>query len=570
MSRFYRRVFEEVNAVRPGARLYLAGGEMFSGPEWERELRPTLPRRTTIAEAMPLAGIDPRFFGDDRGIILLRPERVTPQWCLARQATNLELRQSPDLDRYFQPLWPSGALFFHQPQELRLASFDEKAPFRPCYTWLAAQPVPSGDQNRRRFIHSLATLDPQAIFDGGWMLPMGQEDALHDLIAVYRQLPAVRFERVPEGETQPGGQTVAVRYATRADRTYAYLVNDAPFPATVRVRVGLPSHCRIEPLAGPRTAGALRRDSEGAYWEVELGPYDLAAAWFSAPGVQFSNPQAAYPPEVRAALETRLGDLGDRVAALRYPPLLESLQNPDFEAPPQRAGPVPGWTALAPPGVAVALDASAKHNGGHSVRIASTGPAGGLESHPFAAPTTGRISLSVWLRVADVQQQPPLRLTLSGKVGGGDFVRSAHVGQAPGAAVPPIGVQWSQFVVHVNDLPLEDLSDLRLRLELTGAGEVWVDDVQLCHLAFNEKERKALVRLLTPADVMLQNGQVANCLHLLDGYWPRFLASSVPASPVPLTRKPETASPAEPRPTESPRSSSLFDNMKGLVPERRR
>ena len=41
-------------------------------------------------------------------------------------------------------------------------------------------------------MHSLATLDSQELFDGGWLLPMGQEAAMTDLVAVYRQLPARR------------------------------------------------------------------------------------------------------------------------------------------------------------------------------------------------------------------------------------------------------------------------------------------------------------------------------------------------------------------------------------------
>lgn len=568
MGRFYRQVYEELAAGRPGARLYLAGGEMFAGPPWDQELRPGLPYRTTLAEMMLRAGIDPRALGEDRGIVLLWSARIGPGALLSRQAASLELAQLPDTERYFQALWPSGALLFHPPLELRVASFDEKGPFRPCYTWLAAQVVPSGAENRRRFVHALASLDPLAIFDGGWTLPMGQEESVRPVVAVFRNLPAVRFERAqpaPDSEGQPA----VVRFATRGDRTYAYVVNDAPFATSVRVRVSMPSTARMEPLVAGRSVGPLRRDTLGTYWDVELEPFDVVGAWFSAPNVRLGSVQVAVAPDIRAALEKRLSDLGDRVAALASPPLLDVLSNPGFDAPAGQGGAIPGWTPFGGPGIVAALDTTWRHNGTHALRLASRGPAGGVASLPFAAPATGRLSLSVWLRVADPSRQPPLRLTVAGKVGGRDFFRSAWVGQSPELpAVPAIPAEWTQFYVHVFDLPLDNTGYIHLRFELTGPGEVWIDDIQLCELFFTEKERKALVRLLTPADLMLQNGQVGECLRLLEGYWSRFLVAHVPLPQTPVVQKPEAPSGAGGEPAA--RSARLLDRLKTWAPDRLR
>ena len=82
--------------------------------------------------------------------------------------------------------------------------------------------------------------------------------------------------------------------------------------------------------------------------------------------------------------------------------------------------------------------------------------------------------------------------------------------------------------MQFDDLPLDGLSQMRVRLDLMGAGEVWADDVQLFDLAFNESELRALYKLLTLADLNLQNGQVGDCMKLLNGYWPRFLMQNVP------------------------------------------
>ena len=181
-------------------------------------------------------------------------------------------------------------------------------------------------------------------------------------------------------------------------------------------------------------------------------------------------------------------------------------------------------------GVSIQLDKTQKHGGSQSVRIASTGGVACLVSRPLAAPVTGRLSMAVWLRVADANRQPPLRLALEGKLQGRDYYRFAPIGLVPGPGQPPAPIltQWGQYVFQVDDLPLEGLTSLRVRFDLIGAGEVWVDDVQLFNLAFTDPELVELSKLITLADVKLQNGQVGDCVRLLDGYWPRFLEENVP------------------------------------------
>ena len=566
LTAFYRRVLAELRSVRPQATLYLAGGEMFAGEDFKRQLRPALPRRLTLADAALRVGIDIRYLSESEGIVLLRPEQIAPRWSLPHQAANLELGQMPDLDRYYQGVSVPGSLFFHPPQEVRLASFDEKSPFKPCYAFLASQLVPSGAQNRRRFVHSLATLDARAMFDGGWMLPLGQEDALRDLVAVYRRLPSAPFQTVGEENLLTSGQPVTIRTANHDGRTYAYLVNDAPFPATVRVAVDCNSACRMEELSGSRKVGALQRDGDQAWCDMELRPYDLVAVTFSAPGVRLSRPQVSWPREVQANLERQIGELGDRAAVLRSPPLLALLSNPSFDRTAVANHQVPGWTLDAPTGVTVELDKTVHHDGAQSVHLMSTGPVGGLVSQPFESPSTGRLSMSVWLRMAEGARQPPLRLVLQGKYRGRDFFRFAPVGQAlqDQLTAPPLAAEWSSFLFQVSDLPLEGLSPIQVRFALLGAGEVWIDEVQLCSLDFTKKERVELFRLITPVDVKLQNGQIGDCVRLLEGYWPRFLVDHVPLQEGSMTRKTDPVTGAS-KGKEADRSNGLLDRVKSRV-----
>ena len=58
-----------------------------------------------------------------------------------------------------------------------------KSPFRPTFTRLVTQAVPAGRENCRRFAHALATRNARLMADGGWLLPLGSEEAMRRLCA---------------------------------------------------------------------------------------------------------------------------------------------------------------------------------------------------------------------------------------------------------------------------------------------------------------------------------------------------------------------------------------------------
>jgi hypothetical protein len=569
LAKFHRRAYDELAAARPGCRLYLAGIGAMNGPEFDRQLRPALPRRTTIASTLLQTGIDARLYRDDQHRIgLLRCERVACEENLAARAADLEISQMPDVDLCFQSIEAAGSLFLHTPREVHIESFDRKSPFKQTYSSLLVQSTPSGEQNRRRFIHSLATLDARVMVDGGWTLPLGQEATVRELAAAYRALPAVRFEPVANGENAEGGQSTPFHYATHDGRTYLYAVNDAPFRATARVHVEATSACQIEELSGLRKIGPLQADSsEGYYWEVTLEPYDLVAVRLSEPNVQCSSPRVTWPESVEIALSQHIRRLGARAAALGNPSPLDSLGNPGFEAAGTN-GEVPEWTVLGKNGVSAKLDRTEKHDGGQSVKMVSKGPVVCLVSKPLTAPATGRLTVSVWLRVADPARQPPLRLAIEGKLRGRDYYRYGPVGGSTQNGQPgdAIRSEWGQFLLPIGDLPLEGLSSLRVRLDMMGPGEVWVDDVQVFSLAFSRPELLELSKLITLADIKLQNGQIGDCVRMLDGYWPRFLEENValPAGAIPV----DTAAAEPPAEEEKPpERSGWLNRVKDMLPE---
>ncbi|HEV7221879.1 MAG TPA: hypothetical protein VGN42_04210 [Pirellulales bacterium] len=587
---FYRRMQAEAASRTAGSKLYLAGAHLFERPELVRELGPVLSRSPNKNLDVLLAvGIDPELYQDLDDVALLRPQRIAPLGPLAGQAANLEVNLDANLDRQFAAA-EAGSLFFHEPQEARLESFEAKSPFKRTHAWLASQPAPAGPQNRRRFVHALATLDAKAMFDGGWMLPLGQEEELSDLIAVYRQLPADSFETLSAGRaadddgertastgaSEPSTtQPVTVRTLSSGGRTFVYLVNDSPWKATVSLSVDMPD-CAVRSLNPARRAPALVGKERHRSWSMSLEAYDVFGAVFTSPDVKFSNPQVSLDERVPSQLTDEIDDLFERAAVLKNPPPLDALKNHGFE---QTAnGGIPGWESgerrsklgqleqLAgrePAQGKAKLDDENPHSGKYAVKLSSEAGPATLASAPFPAPRTGWLSVSVWLRTADASRQPKLWLMLEGRAGGQSYVRKAQVGQGPDAY--PLKAGWTEYSFAFPDMPAEGISPLRLRFVLERGGEAWIDDIQMFDLErLEDRQALALVMSIQLARRKLETRQFADCQQLLDGYWPRYLRSHVPLAQRTVDRRPAGR---EPVPTAKPpeEKPGMFERLKRSV-----
>lgn len=567
LARFYRRMQEEMAAERPGLKLYLAGTGLFDRPEFEQDLRPALTRSTTRnEEALLTTGIAPQFYHDAESIVLLRPQRLAPLTSLVAQGAHLELNLDPHLDRLFAQQPNPAALFFHEPQKARLPSFDAKNPFKTAATLLLAQPVPSAQYNRRRFIHAIAALDARAMFDGGAMLPLGQENELEPLLGAYRQLPDLPFQTLA-GRTQP----VTVRTLSHSGRTFVYFANDSPWKTSVNVEVELPADCGVRSLYASRRLPALAGDGMKRSWTIQLEAYDLVAAVFTAGGVKLSDPRVSLDAKIVAQLDARVQDLMARARALDRPAPIDRLANGNFESPPKSRDEIPGWEVNRPPskllrpfnrGEAtgpVALDTVDPHSGKRSVRLEGGQARASLTSRVFDPPQTGWLSVSVWMRAGGGDKPPRVSLSLDGQRAGQPYHRAADLGGGQ-----KLGAAWSQFGFDLPDLPT-DLSPLRLQFTCQG-GEVWIDDVELFDLEQLDNARLLTLVWLTThrAGAMLADRKYADCLQLLDGYWPRYLTSFVPRPSEPVANHPRKRPAAAAAPAKTGVLDRMRNGLKGL------
>ncbi len=568
MTAFHKRIAKEITTAKPGTKLYLCGMNLLGAPGVQSNLRPTLPTRVKPDEALRVVGLRTENYRDLSDIVFPRPQHIAVGANFSGQAADLEFNRATEVDRRFATNGGAASLIFHEPQKNRLTSFDAKSPFdkNKSFTWQVAQISTAEQGHRQNFVHALATLDVQTIFDGGWLVPLGQETALREFTQAFRRLPAVRFENVADA-TQP----IVIRTHTNSKdgKTFIYLVNDSPWSATVRLQVEMPSDCRLDDLGGNRRL----ETPTGTSWTVELAPYDLAAAVFSSSQVKFTHPQTTVVGKVEVALDQRIRDLTARTAALAAPTPLNAPLNANFETPEDRGGKLPGWECSVPN--AMKRERDSTRPGEQAVlKIANPNGVLSVRSEPFESPQTGRLAVSVGLRIENVEKQPQLRLAVEGILDGKPYYRFASVGA--GDNIVRIGRQFSPYVFQIDDLPTTGLTQLRVRFDMLGPGDVWIDDVRLYDLAFSEVERIELTKIITSANISLQSGKTSDCARTLEGYWPRYLTQHVPlvqtaASPAiskdPASKDPSNKDATASKPTEkTAEKPGAWDRMRKVWP----
>jgi hypothetical protein len=543
LAGFYQSTAAELTRAAPRSKLYLAGAELLTDGQLQAGLKPTLPERLEVRPLLLRVGIDPLSYRDDDRVVLLRPTRWAPLNALQSQAANLQLRGSTEFDQLFGPTartagaaaarprgW-TGSLLYSEPQTVSLTSFQTHGPFGADKTpsWLLTQIAPSAEAYRQGVIHSLATLDSQFLFQGGWTPVMGQEEALLEVADAFRQLPAARFETVPSNKATIELPPVVVRRLSRGDRTYFYAVNNSPWTASLTLTMAAPRGSDFRVL-GNRVCSPPVTQEKTQVWTVALRPYDLAAAVVAAADVRIVDWQAEVNRDVASDLRAGIDDLRRRANQLRDPRPLAVLGNPDFELASQ-GDLLPGWDGSRAAGIGAQVVAGQGRNSKNALHLRSDSPVAWVRSNSFSAPATGRLSLWVWLRIDDPARQPPLQLAIEGRLDGQTYYRPARVGAGDdrlGPPPPPLTTEWAPYLVRIDDLPTRGLTDLRVAIDLMGPGQVWIDDVQVFDLWFDKNERNELLKKIALANFYLGNGELAQCDLVLRGYWPEFLRRYVP------------------------------------------
>jgi hypothetical protein len=574
ISALYRQMQNAVTRERGSARLYLPTGDLLAGRQVQLALRPALPPKSDPGLVLRLMGLDVAQLAE-AGIVVPRPHRIVPS-PLPMHDFHQHWNQAALFDTVFPQSAPRAALHLLEPAPLRLPEFDAVSPFGPAktHTWLVSQIPPAGDAYRERFARSLARLDASLVCDGGWLLPLGQEAELRPLAEVYRRLPAEPFADVPAKVGGPMASEVVVRTLHRGGKTIFYAVNAAPWPVELTLEFSSPETVRVLPYSD--RPAKLDQPGPHGTWTASLAPFDLVGGEFDTQRVTFAGYEATPPADATDHLRDQVRAVRLRANSLRSPVPVKVLENPSFETAAEPAT-VPGWVHAGGPGIQVEVRRGAGHRSPAALRVVSkaaedgTAPVVWVRSNPFTAPTSGRLSLLAWVRTNDPTRQPKLRLAVEGKLDGRVKYWKANVGASEdGQPVKPLTVEWSAFRFPVIDLPQAGLTDLRVGFDLMGEGEVWIDEVQVFDLWFEENERDQLLKSIATADLQASSGNLIECQEFLTSYWPSFLRRHIHLPEAPATASsaspPSATAAAKPSPAKKlPPPPSMSDRVKSWI-----
>jgi hypothetical protein len=575
VSKFYSQLASLVcgNSDR---RLVLTTENMFADPQLAERMRPNLLAQhaeNRVVATLLDVGIDRQSLGRLPGVLLAPTRYVEPMTTLPDRATDLELNE--EFAHWHQPSSPAqsrAALLYHRPLRQRLSSFEiARTPWRVAGEMqLVCQPLSQGTSVRRPYVEALAEHDPAMLIDGGELLPLGQEDVLRDMRLMLAQLPT--NAEVTEIAKQP----IVVRTYVERDRMTIVAMNISPWHCDANVTVDVPQATTLERLsiAAANDVASNRSVALPAGrqpWAAPLGPYEISVVRIPIPSVKVVDVQVAGGPN--AELSAKLADLNNRdlTAKSDYP----VLSNPSFE-PLAGAGRVAGWHLSANSGKAtVELDSANPQDGKTSLHFRSDGQPAVVESDSFPAPPTGQLAMTVYARGQNLAPGTELRLVVEGDCDGQPY--SPHAARIPAAAMQRANDQWGQpFIIFVPDLPLQSRGRMHIAFELTGAGEVWLDNAKLYNLLLpfpfydnSQAEYFQLSQQIHAAKSASDAGQVTDCIRIIDGYWPRFiLAYRPPYQPKVAERiVPKTQPALPPQTNEGQESSPGFgDGIKRFLP----
>lgn len=343
----------------------------------------------------------------------------------------------------------------------------------------------------------------------------------------YAQLPPVLMQDVLL--TDMAQSSVRLREGEYQGDAYYYVTNVTRWPVAVDVVFAGPVRgVVIEPTAtsvvtsvDPQVTAGAPIDL-GKIWRVDLAAGELAAIRIPGAGckvaecdVRFAG-SAGQIANIRQCVQDAL-DLSTQLA--KHEPI-HGLVNLGFEqATPQG---IPGWLAAQHPPDCVQVDAAVAAEGKRSLRLTNgsdRASAAWVVSQVLSPPTTGRLGVAVKLFALPQNDSEPgkpleVRLALEGTVGG------TPIRQTETVSVPRTG-RWGEAVgrIEIAKLPNLPVKSLRLTVDMTEPGVVWLDDVGFYDGFLTAGERTQWDHLVYLAASSAARGDFLPASRLLDSHW---------------------------------------------------
>ena len=369
----------------------------------------------------------------------------------------------------------------------------------------------------------------------------------------FRDVPHVAF---PNLESLP----LAVRQSQAGQQLYFYLANASPW--RLRVRMQLSADASEETIKSIKSSFQNKYDLTSKAVDdkeiiVDVAPYDLIGRSARTSGLVESY-SFEYLDDVASEMRKRVFALQVKLQQAQQAGALRILSNPKFLANESRKSngqPIPGWETgqqtpsrfqlfsniVTPKANTEQQYKSADTNEklmGTYLQIRSTADeVTWIRSQSITPTETGRLSISVWLRVlgeasAETDSLPEVRMAIDGQTPSDDYYRFGVVGAESADSPISLGGRWKRFAVHFDELP-SNLMDLRIGFDVVGRGVVQVSQVELYDRWFDNGDAKRITQLLASADAMLRNpAHFDRCRRLLAEPWAVFLDNHFLLKPV--------------------------------------
>jgi hypothetical protein len=513
LARFHIQLAHVVTEKKATSRLYLSGNRTLRGSNPDDDLVATLKSGGKLVALLAPKGLDFKLYSGVDNLTVLR----SSSWGLPRHSLDAAMddtvNYNPNLEAVVSDC-SVGSLFYHLPYECRIPEFDSLSPWQPAYTWLAAHVSSTGQRNRERYAHALASYDAPAIFDGGWMIPLGQERHTRQMRDVFQELPAIRFHRF-----EPHRQPVVVRTARDADSTWLYVVNE--FSSEVNVELSLSCGTGATGrLLGKRSLLRLEPSSRaGSRVIFSIDPAGVWACQLHDPNVKVESVEFVPARKALAAIEGKIRRLGREISRVQQPPKLSKifLTNPGFEQSAENQSVLPGWELSERPALSWALDESNPRSGKSALMLAAGQEDVASLSSDLPLDDNRELSMSIWLR--SDRADADVRLVFEASVREEKQLQYAKV---------RVDKQWRRYLFRVKDIPTDRLEDARVRVEVRGAGKVWIDDVEIHMHRLTPADLRQLTKVFSAISIAWEEERYTDCQRLLSGYWGQLLIDEPP------------------------------------------
>ena len=552
LTRLYARLGQRVATVRGEARLLVLTEGMFDSPQLRQQQRSALAQSIPLREVLATAAVDLEAIAKQPAVTVVTSSRL--KGCSATPHTELLGANSE-----------AGHLSYHGDRSFRLPSFDERSPFGVDQTYLTISSTarPDGLPVYRSLIAAMASREVAPIVVGGDSLVASANREAHDVLATLRALPAAD----PATRLQTS-QPVVMRVYRSADKTIVSLTNESPWPADAELLLSSAQPSQWRKLgagtasSSADTLGTLSASDQN--WPAALQPYGIIAWEFSDPRLRVGELQVSVDERAKEELRRRIAAIESRATNLGIQRTYPQLQNPGFEVQ-YGENLIAGWQPRQGRVGSVSTDDAAAHSGARALRLQSGDNVGvAAQTHLFDAPATGQLTVSCFVRAVNVGSDAQLNITVQGQADGLDYQRVATLG------THQLGdTTWVRQQFTLSDVPTEPGQQLRLLFHATGNAEIMIDDVELCDLRFDEARRRTLVKRIHGANLALQQGQLVDCLRVVDDHWSRFIVEHVPPATAvtSVASKPVTPTPAADEATESPDDKGVGSRLRGWVPK---